>query len=138
VLRERARSLGALERVEFRGVVDQRVLPQAYVEADAFVLPSFTEGHPKALIEAMACGLPCIVSNRGGNLSLVQDGVTGLHFDPDRPGELAERLRRVRDDRALSARLGNAARAEAVARYDLGALVDREIALLRDLAREGR
>ncbi|HTK89979.1 MAG TPA: glycosyltransferase family 4 protein [Verrucomicrobiae bacterium] len=138
VLRERARSLGAAERVEFRGIVDQRALPHVYAEADAFVLPSFTEGHPKALIEAMACGLPCVVSNRGGNLSLVQDDITGLHFDPERPAELAERLRRVRDDRALAARLGNAARAEAVARYDLGALVDREIALLRDVARTRR
>ena len=138
VLHDQAQSLGVVGRVDFLGVIDQRALPQTYAEADAFVLPSFTEGHPKALIEAMACGLPCIVSNRGGNLSLVQDGVTGLHFDPDRPGELAERLRRVRDDRALAARLGNAARAEAVARYDLGALVDREIALLRDVARDRR
>lgn len=138
VLRERARSLGALDRIEFRGIVDQRALPHVYAEADAFVLPSFTEGHPKALIEAMACGLPCIVSNRGGNLSLVQNDVTGLHFDPERPAELAERLRRVRDNRALAARLGNAARAAAVARYDLGALVDREIALLRDVAQARR
>ena len=42
-------------------------LPAVYGAADVFVLPSFTEGHPKALIEAMGCGLPCVVSNCGGN-----------------------------------------------------------------------
>jgi glycosyltransferase involved in cell wall biosynthesis len=137
-LREQARGSGVADRVEFRGVIDQRDLPDVYAAADAFVLPSFTEGHPKALIEAMSCGLPCVVSSRGGNLTLVEDGVTGLHFDPEQPAELAGRLERLRDDPALAARLGAAARGQAVARYDLGALVAREIALLKDVARRPR
>ncbi|HAM57030.1 MAG TPA: hypothetical protein DCQ64_17165, partial [Candidatus Rokubacteria bacterium] len=42
--------------VEFLGVMDQRRLPEVYASADVFVLASFTEGHPKVLLEAMACG----------------------------------------------------------------------------------
>ena len=137
-LRDRARRRAATELVEFRGVVDQRDLPAEYAAADAFVLPSFTEGHPKALIEAMACGLPCVVSNRGGNLSLIEDGVTGLLFDPNRADALATCLRRLREEPGLAERLGGQARDSVVARYDLGALVDREIALLKDVARGRR
>jgi len=137
-LSEQARERGAADRLVFRGVVDQQVLPAEYAAADAFVLPSFTEGHPKALIEAMSCGLPCVVSSRGGNLTLVEDGVSGLHFDPERPAELEACLRKLRDDPGLAARLGAAAREQAVKRYDLNALVTREIALLKDVARSRR
>jgi glycosyltransferase involved in cell wall biosynthesis len=129
-LRELARARGASPRLEFRGIVDQRELPDEYAAADAFVLPSFTEGHPKALIEAMACGLPCVVSNRGGNLSLV--------VDPHRADQLAACLRRLQQEAGLAERLGRQARDSVVARYDLGALVDREIALLKDVAQARR
>jgi glycosyltransferase involved in cell wall biosynthesis len=116
--------------VEFLGVVEQTKLPAVYASSDVFVLASFTEGHPKVLLEAMACGLPCVASDCAGNRSLVTDGETGLLFDPHRPEELAARLRRIFDDPALAARLGKAARNMIVARYDLTALVAREIALV--------
>jgi glycosyltransferase involved in cell wall biosynthesis len=133
-LEGRATELGV--SVEFRGVVEQTKLPAVYAEADAFVLASFTEGHPKVLLEAMACGLPCIVSDCAGNRSLVTHGVTGLLFDPHDPRQLADRLRQVLDDRDLGRRLGEAARAVAVG-YDLRITVEREIALLQDVARGG-
>jgi len=115
--------------------VDQRVLPAVYAQADAFVLASFTEGHPKVLLEAMSAGLPCVASACDGNRSLVSDGQTGLLFDPRRPDELAAGLGRVLTDDALAARLGAEARALAVARYDLAATVAREIALVKEIAR---
>jgi glycosyltransferase involved in cell wall biosynthesis len=71
-------------------------------------------------------------------LTLVQHEVTGLLFDPERPDELGACLKRLRDDPALAARLGAAAREQVVARYDLGALVTREISLLEDVARTRR
>ena len=134
-LRAQARAAGV--RADFRGVVDQRALPAVYAEADAFVLASFTEGHPKVLLEAMSAGLPCVASACDGNRSLVSEGVTGLLFDPHRPDELATALGRVLHDDALAARLGGEARALAVARYDLAGLVAREIALVREVARKG-
>jgi glycosyltransferase involved in cell wall biosynthesis len=127
-----ARAQGA--PVEFLGVVEQAKLPAVYAASDVFVLASFTEGHPKVLLEAMACGLPCVASDCAGNRSLIADGETGLLFDPHRPEELAACLRRIFDDPALAARLGKAAREMIVARYDLSALVAREIALVRAIA----
>jgi glycosyltransferase involved in cell wall biosynthesis len=128
----RARRVGT--ELELPGVVDQRALPARYGSAHAFVLASFTEGHPKVLLEAMATALPCVVSDCDGNRSLVTDGVTGLVFDPHRADELAAGLDRVLGDGALAAALGARARAEIVARYDLRALVAREIALVREIA----
>lgn len=123
--------------VDFPGVVRHDALPALYAAADAFVLASFTEGHPKALLEAMSTGLPCVVSDCDGNRSLVSDGVTGLTFDPHRPDALADALGRALDDAALAASMGKAARELIVERYDLGALVAREIALLTSVARAG-
>jgi glycosyltransferase involved in cell wall biosynthesis len=120
--------------VEFLGVVEQAKLPAVYASSDVFVLASFTEGHPKVLLEAMACGLPCVASDCTGNRSLITDGETGLLFDPHRPEELAARLRRIFDDPPLAARLGEAARKMIAERYDLSALVAREIALVRAIA----
>jgi glycosyltransferase involved in cell wall biosynthesis len=120
--------------VDFRGVVDQRRLPEVYASADVFVLASFTEGHPKVLLEAMACGVPCVASDCAGNRSLVTDGRTGLLFDPHEPRHLADCLDRVLKDPALARRLAEAARREILARYDLRALVEREIALVRSVA----
>ena len=73
---DRARSRRV--RVELAGVVPNRELPARLRDADCFVLPSLTEGHPKALLEAMSAALPCVVSDRGGNRLLVDDGESGV------------------------------------------------------------
>lgn len=134
-LETQAREAGVA--VEFAGVVDQRRLPGVYGTADAFVLASFTEGHPKVLLEAMACGVPCVASDCAGNRSLVIDDRTGLLFDPHQPKQLADRLERLMSEPGLGRRLADAARAEIVARYDLRGLVEREIALVRQVAGGG-
>ncbi|HEX4994149.1 MAG TPA: glycosyltransferase, partial [Methylomirabilota bacterium] len=79
-LEAQAKRLGVV--VDFPGVVDQRQLPDVYGAANIFVLASFTEGHPKVLLEAMACGVPCVASNVGGSRSILADGESGLLFDP--------------------------------------------------------
>jgi glycosyltransferase involved in cell wall biosynthesis len=134
-LRAEATRLGVA--TDFAGVIDHRHVPDRLRAAQAFVLPSFTEGHPKVLIEAMAAGLPCVASSCPGNRALVADGETGLLFDPGEPEALAACLERVLGDPALAAALGRRARERVVREYDLGALVQREIALLRSVAAAG-
>jgi glycosyltransferase involved in cell wall biosynthesis len=85
----------------------------------------------------MAAGTPCIASDCDGNRSLVAEGRTGLLFDAHRPDELAAQLDRVLSDADLAAGLAAAAREQVTSRYDLGALVATEIALLKRLARPG-
>jgi glycosyltransferase involved in cell wall biosynthesis len=131
-LEHRARAAGV--QVEFKGIVPHGELPKHLHGADVFVLPSLTEGHPKALIEAMACGLPCAASARGGNLSLIEDGVTGLLFDPTDHQGIARAIHCVLTDRALARRLGEAARAAVVARYDVRALLQEEVRYVQSVS----
>ena len=77
-------------------------LPAVYNSAAALVAPSFYEGFGLTALEAMACGVPTVVANRGSLPEVVGD--TGLMIDPDRPGELVEALRRILTDEDLRRR----------------------------------
>lgn len=116
-LKAQAARLGVAGRVHWYGVVQD---PHAfYRAANIFVLPSRVEGTPNALLEAMSCGLPVIVSDGApGPLELVEDGVTGLVVPVNDATALALALRRLATDEQLCCRLGEAARAR-VSEYDL-------------------
>lgn len=79
--------------------------------ADAYVLPSLSEGMPNALMEAMATGLPCVATRVGGVTDIMSDNVEGLLVEPGAPGPLAAALAEILDDRQVAERLGRAARA---------------------------
>lgn len=64
-------------------------------EADLFVLPSTNEPCSVALIEALALGVPALVSASGGNVDIIQPDRTGLLFEPDQPDSLCDCLRRA-------------------------------------------
>lgn len=116
-LRAQAARLGIADRVDWHGVVRDPFV--FYRAASIFVLPSRVEGTPNALLEAMSCGLPVIVSDGApGPLELVEDGVTGLVVPVNDATALALALRRLVTDDELCRRLGAAARAR-VREYDL-------------------
>ena len=116
-LRAQAASLGIRGRIDWHGVVTDPYV--FYRSAKIFALPSRVEGMPNALLEAMSCGLPVIVSDGApGPLELVDDGVTGLVVPVNDAAALAVALRRLAGDEQLRRRLGEAAR-EKVADYEL-------------------
>jgi glycosyltransferase involved in cell wall biosynthesis len=117
------------------GVARHRDLPQWHAQADLFLLPSVIEGHPKALLEAMASGLPCVGAAAPGVRDVLVHGVDGLLAAPTAEAMTAA-VRRLLDDDALAADLGRRAREHAVADFDLDRLLDREIELLRNVAKE--
>ena len=67
-------------------------------EADIFVYPSYHEGMPMAVLEAMACALPVVATRAGGLPDLVHDGANGLLAEPGRPDQLAGALQKLLDD----------------------------------------
>ena len=77
---------------------------------DIFVLPSYSEGLPNALMEAMACGLVCVSSNVGGVKILIQDGITGRLFSPGDKKVLESMILQLTDDSELRMKLGKAAK----------------------------
>ncbi len=131
-LERRARE--AAVTAEFVGVVPHGRLPEHFRSADCFVLPSLTEGNPKALIEAMACGLPCAASARGGIPSIMEDGVTGLLFDPESVADIARAVERLLSEGALAHGLGERARANALRLYDVHALLKAEISFVQSVS----
>jgi glycosyltransferase involved in cell wall biosynthesis len=83
--------------------------PARLLEAsDIFVLPSIHEACAKALVEAMACGLPIVASRSGGNAELILDGQTGLLAEPLDTGSFASAMTRLADDPALRLRMARA------------------------------
>jgi len=108
-----------------RPFVPQAELPAIYHGADVFVFPTLIEGMPLVVVEAMACGLPVICTDRGPD-DLVRDGVEGFIVPIRDPRAIAERLERLRADPALRARMSRAALVRAAeftwARYCAGAL----------------
>ncbi|GHO91680.1 hypothetical protein KSF_017280 [Reticulibacter mediterranei] len=90
-----------------------------------FVLPSRWEGMPNALLEAMACGLPCVATRVSGSEDIIQHELNGLLVEPEQPAEMAHALRRILEDRALRLRLGQAARHTIVSEYRIEAVAER-------------
>ncbi|HET8541479.1 MAG TPA: glycosyltransferase family 4 protein [Anaeromyxobacter sp.] len=130
-LEARAARVGAGASVRFEGACGE-VAPWLRA-ADAFVLPSRTEGLSLALLEAMASGLAIVATDVGAAREAA--GPEGaLLVPPERPDALAEALAAALWDRARAAALGRAARARAVARYGIAAVVERHLQLYREVA----
>jgi len=118
-------------RLEWLPMVPNGQLPGHLRSSRVFCLPSRFEGHPKALIEAMAAGLGVVGTDVPGIREVIQDGVTGL-LSPAEPGAFGRAVQRLLADREYRAGLGRAARAFVMANYDL----DRVAALEAELYRE--
>lgn len=101
---------GLNERVLFTGALNQEDVRKRYAQADLFVLPSFAEGIPVVLMEAMASGLPCVTTRITGIPELIRDGEEGLLVTPSDSSELASTLARLMDDHELRRRLATAGR----------------------------
>ncbi|MGH8262081.1 MAG: TIGR03088 family PEP-CTERM/XrtA system glycosyltransferase [Steroidobacteraceae bacterium] len=100
---------------------------------DVYVLGSLREGISNTILEAMASGLPVIASATGGNLELVQPGVTGALVQPGDTQELARALIDYGRDAGLRARHGAAARERAVATFSLRGMLEAYRQLYLDL-----
>jgi glycosyltransferase involved in cell wall biosynthesis len=102
--------------------------------ADAFVLPSRTEGLSLALLEAMASGLAIVATDVGATREAAGPG-GALLVPPEQPEALAAALGAVLADPERAVALGRAARARAVERFGIGAVADRHLALYREVQR---
>lgn len=129
----RAREAGVEASVRFEGFLPAPELRAAHTAADLFVLPSEWEAFGLVLLDAMACGTPCLVSDRGGPQEVVEDGRTGLVLPyGDGPAWRDAVLRLLRDD-ARRREMGRAAREHVLADCTWSRTVDRVEALYRDV-----
>lgn len=119
--------------IEFTGTVPNAALPRLLNEAAVFVLPSLYEGHPKAMLEAMACGLPVVGSDAPGIAEVVRHGETGWLCRPGDPESFAGALATLLGDETLRRSLGARARDEIEQRFSIAAVLARELEVIQEL-----
>jgi len=109
---------GLQDRVVFLGYRSQAEVAAELAQTDVFVLPSFAEGVPVVLMEAMAAQVPVLTTRIAGVPELVEDGVTGRLVPPGNVAAFAQVLDAMLSDSALRARYGAAGREKVMAEYD--------------------
>jgi glycosyltransferase involved in cell wall biosynthesis len=96
--------------VELPYETDPERLAGLYAAMDLFVFPSLWDGMPNALLEAMACGRPCVATAVGGMPEVIEEGVSGWLVAPERLDGFGEKVIAVLDDGPARKRVGRAAR----------------------------
>lgn len=119
-----AEELGVSDLIHYIGAVSYDRLEKSYQYADIFVLTSLSEGMPSVILEAMACGLPIIASDVGGNNEIVHEGVNGFLIAGNDVDTIASRLAQLINDQVLRRQLGVAGRQFALD-YDWSTIMDR-------------
>jgi glycosyltransferase involved in cell wall biosynthesis len=130
-LEKLALDLDIQDRVELPGWVSD---PSSYLPSfDVVALPSRSEGFPLAMVEAMLAARPVVATRIGSMPEAVIDDETGILIEKNDVDGLASALRRLRDDPALRARLGNQARQLAKAQFTVEAMTARYESLWRQV-----
>jgi len=109
----------------FHRRIQNEEIPELFAKHRMFVLPSLYEGNPKALIEAMSCGLPCIASKIPEHLGLINDGKEGLLCGHSAE-EIAVSIQKIRSIPDFAAKIGIKARERIVSEYSCDVIAKRE------------
>lgn len=135
-VRRRLSDLALDGRFAFDGF--RRDVREALAGVSVSCCASHTEGMSRAVVEAMAAGVPVVSTDCGGPRDLVEPGVTGLLVPVQCPAALADALEQVLRDPRRAARMGEAGRQRAQELFDVRRTVPREVALLEEALRDGR
>jgi L-malate glycosyltransferase len=121
-LQRAAVALGLVDRVSFHGF--QRNVADWLAHLDALLMPSFHEGLPYALLEAMSLGVPVIASRVGGLAEVLHHDATGLLVEPGDAEGIALAVARIAGSRELASRLGGAAAHDQRQNFNLARMID--------------
>jgi glycosyltransferase involved in cell wall biosynthesis len=123
------------DKVFFVNHIGSEEVRQAYVDADVFVLPSYTENFGMTVVEAMACGCPAVISDQVNIWRRVQDVGAGFVVRLD-PCEIADAICRVLADKELAGAMGTRGRKAAKERYAWPRIVEQLTQVYRELIEE--
>ena len=126
---ERIEALQLTDRCELIGIVQGAQKSELLAQAHIFTLPSYNEGLPFAIIEAMAAGLAVLATPVGGIPEVIQEGVNGFLVSPGDPEALADRLLRLANDASLRHEMGRQNREAACRELDVRPYTRRLVAL---------
>ena len=126
-LKEQCCVLGIEKNVKFCGIVNN--VRDYLITSDVFVLPSFREGFPNSVLEAMACGLPVISTKIGGIVDVIKDGDNGILVEPGNVNQLADAMKKLISNDEYALALGKNALKKIRENYDINGIVKRYIKL---------
>ena len=126
-----ARRSGIHERIRFVGYVPREEINKYYERAHVFALPSYNEGMSVAALEAMASGLPLVMTRTGGTEELVEDGINGYSFEWADTESLTKYIRMLAQNRSLVRRMGASSRARSL-KFSWDAIADQFLDLFRN------
>jgi len=118
--------------VEFKGNLPQKQLPQELNKSEIFILPSFYEGCPKALLEAMSCALPCITTNVQGIKEIIKHKENGYLCETN-ANSIRKAILEVLKDKALQQKIGQNARKTILQNFSLEKILEKEIKIYQSL-----
>jgi L-malate glycosyltransferase len=117
----------------FHNYVTTDKLLELYQNATIYVLPSYYEGLPTSLLEALACGLPCIATDVAGNNELIINGVNGALIPPHDPEKLAMAIENLLYDKSLRNKYSINGRRTVVENFSWDMIAEKYIALYQKL-----
>jgi len=129
----RVSKLGIADNVELLGWVFGDKKKQLFAEAAVYVLPSYNEGMPMSILEAMAHGLPVVATRVGGIPEVVDSGEDGFLVDAGDVDGLVAAIESLLSDAALRTRMGARARRKVVERFSSEAVIPQVEAIYRSL-----
>ena len=129
LLQNKATQKGIANRVLFLG--NRNDMLDIYHSVDCFVMASFREGLSRSIMEAMACGLPCIVSDIRGNRDLI-DLEGGFLFDPNDANELAKQIGKIRNSAERRRKMGFHNR-EKVSQFSYDRVLEEMLSIYREI-----
>lgn len=124
-LESAASDMGISDCCRFLGAVNPDRIRELYEAADLFVLPSFAEGIPVVLMEAMAMELPCVSTTVNGIPELIESGRSGLLVPPSDAHSLCQAILTLMDDGDYRRSLASAGRGRVLEHYNLGSNIAR-------------
>jgi glycosyltransferase involved in cell wall biosynthesis len=127
------RSLGLEDHVRFEGFLSEEDKLAAFTAADLFVLPSEWEAYGLVLMEAQACGTPCVVADRGGPKEVIAPGETGVVVPFGDEERWTTSLLDLLTDEGLRRRMGNAARERAMTVFRWSNIIDQIEAVYQEV-----
>ena len=119
-------------KIEFKGNVPNEKLPEELNKSEIFILPSFYEGCPKVLLEAMSCGLPCIGTDVEGIKEIIKHKENGYLCETD-AHSIRKAILEVLNNKNLQAKISQNARKTILENFSLEKILEEEIRIYETL-----
>jgi glycosyltransferase involved in cell wall biosynthesis len=124
---------GCEQTVRMLGTVSGAQKEDALAKASCLVLPSYAEGLPMAILEAMSWEIPVIATNVGAIAEVVTEGQEGFLIEPGDVEALADRMLRIEKNPEMRQRMGQAARKRVETEFSLDAMAERIMGIYREV-----